>query len=156
MPATLTDAQLREQLKSSAAAYEARQNELNTRERQVPRTLDMMIEVMEPLVQYLTSLKVPAKVVRHSGGITLHVGVVPNVAGELLVSATPDFKLKITKRAIAPDGNIGTTEEVRAPSDFGAPHWRSELAAAITWMLGSYMDDDQGAGDGDGDDDDAE
>lgn len=138
MSTTATDAQLRELLKSSAAAYEQRQNDLNTRELQVKKTLDMMIEIIDPIARYLTDLKVPAKAVRDAAGISLDVGKPPNVSGQLIIKVTPDFRLKITKRAIAPDGNIGTHEQIRDPSDFGVPHWRAELGSALTSMLGSY------------------
>lgn len=142
MQKTISDAQLRELLKSGAAAYQERQNELNTRERHAQRTLDMMIEVMQPLTDYLQSLNVPANLKRSQSGIVFDVGQPPNLSGQLLVKVTPEFKLVITERAITGDGNIGMHEQPpRDPSDFGAPHWRAELARALAWMLGEGSSD---------------
>jgi hypothetical protein len=152
MQKTLSDAQLRELLRSSATTYQQNQNELNTRERQAQKALDMMIDVMQPIAEYLTSLKVPAKVVRDAAGITFDVGEAPNASGQLVVKVTPDFKLAVIERSVAPGGNIGTHEQpARDPSDFGPPHWRAELARALTWMLGSGA---EGHGSNHDDDDD--
>lgn len=137
MSKILSDAQLREVLKSGAAAYEQRQNELNTRERQAQKTLDMMVEVMQPLVDHLKSMKVPANLQRDQSGIVLDVGEPPNVSGQLLVKVTPDFMLVITERSTTVGGNIGMHEQpARDPSDFGAPHWRGELGRSLGWILG--------------------
>lgn len=154
MQKTISDAQLRELLKSGAASYQERQNELNTRERQAQRTLDMMIEVMQPVADYLKSLNVPANVNRNQSGIVFDVGQSPNLSGQLLVKVTPEFKLAITERAITGDGNIGMHEQPpRDPSDFGPPHWRAELARALAWMLGESNSDHGGAPDEDDDED---
>jgi hypothetical protein len=158
MQKPLSDAQLRERLKPCASTYLERQNELNTRERQVEKTLDMMIEVMTPIVDYLTSLKVPATVRRDKTGIVVDLGAAPNMSGQLAIKVAPDFRLVVSKRSVTGAGDIGTHDQSpREPADFGAPHWRGELAESLTWILGGSNVDRpyaQGAhGDDDEDDD---
>ncbi|MFT3700169.1 MAG: hypothetical protein QM831_43890 [Kofleriaceae bacterium] len=153
MPKTVTDAQLRELLKSGASAYQERENDLNTRELQAQRVLDMMIEVIQPTADYLVSLKVPANLKRLPMGLMFEVGQSPNTSGQLLVNVTKDFKLAIIERTISGAGDIGTREQPpRHPSDFGAPHWRGELAQALTWILGEPTN--RQSNDDDDDDDD--
>lgn len=148
MQKPLSDAQLRDRLKSCAGTYLERQDELNTRERQVEKALDMMIEVMTPIVDYLTSLKVPATIRRDATGIILDLGAAPNTSGQLAIKVTADFRLVVSKRTVTGAGDIGTHDQSpREPTDFGAPHWRGELADSLTWILG-------GSGPGRADDDD--
>ena len=79
----------------------------------------------------------------------------PNASGQLVVKVTPDFKLAIVGRSVAPGGNIGTHEQpARDPSDFGPPHWRAELARSLTWMLGENQPSHGSAADEDEDDED--
>ena len=137
MQKPLSDAQLRERLKPCASNYVERQNELNARERQVEKTLDMMIEVMTPIVDFLTSLNVPATVRRDTTGIVVDLGAAPNTSGQLAIKVTPDFRLIVSKRSVTGAGDIGTHDQSpREPADFGAPHWRGELAESLTWILG--------------------
>jgi hypothetical protein len=139
MNKTLTDAQLHDVLKPCAIAYNEQQNELNTRAHQAEKTLDMMIEVMLPVAEYLTSLKVPATARREKDGVVLEVGESPNTSGQLSVKRTADFCLVVGRRLVTGAGDIGTHESPpRAPNDFGSPpDWRAEIAASLGWILAS-------------------
>jgi hypothetical protein len=142
MQKPLSDAQLRELLKLAASAYVQRQNELNRRELQARKCLEMMLEVAQPVSECLNSLNVPAKLRREKTGIVFEVGEAPNTAGQISVTQTPDFMLIVAQRSTSGSGDVVTQDQSpRDPSDFGVPHWRSELAEALQWILGSELDD---------------